>query len=162
MSTDPHTERDMVRHLLATMVYRATRAIQNAPVEFGVFCAREGSRTPIQILSHMSDLCDWALSMARGQEKWRDAVPQSWDSEVSRFYSCVRALDDYLAGPSAVSCSIRRLMQGPVADAVSHVGQLAMLRRISGNPIRGENFFKADIEAGRVGPDQPAPRRQFD
>jgi LSD1 subclass zinc finger protein len=162
MSTDPNTERTILRHLLATMTYRATRTFQNAPSEFGTFRAHGTSRTPVQILSHMADLCDWALSMVKGAETWRDAVPQHWDAELSRFYSSVRNLEDYLAGPSHITCSVCRLIQGPIADAIAHVGQLAMLRRISGNPTHAENFYKADIEAGQVGPNQPAPRKLLD
>ncbi|HUI66149.1 MAG TPA: hypothetical protein VL126_14995 [Bacteroidota bacterium] len=152
----------MLRHLLATLAYRTTRAIDVAPQEFAAYRSREGARTPLQILSHMSDLCEWALTMAIRQEKWRDAVPQTWEAEVSRFYTSLRALDDYLAGPSPISCAVSRLVQGPVADAITHVGQLTMLRRLSGNPTRGENFFRADIAPGQVGPNQPPPRRPFD
>ena len=162
MQTNPDTERAMLRHLLAALAYRATRATQDVSGEFGTFRAREGARTPVQILAHMSDLCDWALSMAVGQERWHDAVPQAWEAELSRFYASLKAFDDYLAGPSPISCPVQRLVQGPIADAFTHVGQITMLRRLSGSPTRGENFFRADIEPGRVGPDQPLPRKPFD
>ena len=162
MESHQNIERAILRHMIAAMVYRATRTIENAPSEFGAYRAQDQSRTPLQILSHLSDLCDWALTMSLGRERWHDATPQSWESETSRFYQSVKHLDDYLAGTSPVVCSVSRLIQGPVADAISHVGQLAMLRRMSGRPIRGENFFVADIEAGRVGPDQAPPRKTFE
>ncbi len=162
MQTEPFSERELLRHALAAMVYRATRAVEHVHSTFGTFRPFEGSRTPVQILAHMGDLCDWALTIAKGHELWRDAVPQTWESEVSRFYECVKTLDNFLAGPSPLSCLVPRLLQGPVADALTHIGQLAMLRRMSGDPMRGENFFLADIEAGRVGPDQAPPKRTFD
>jgi hypothetical protein len=109
----------------------------------------------------MGDLFDWALTMAQGHERWHDAPPQEWDREVSRFFDSVTAFYTFMAGSGPVACPLERLFQGPIADAISHVGQLAMLRHLFGAPIRGENYFKADITVGRVGPDQPAPRKEF-
>jgi hypothetical protein len=157
-----NVERVLLRHVLATMVYRATKAIRDVPPGFGAFRASPGSRTPVEILTHISDLCEWAFTLANGKERWRDAIPQPWESELARFYTSVRQLDEYLAGPSPLSCSVERLIQGPMADAISHVGQLAMLRRLFGAPIRGENYFKADIRIGQIGPVQPPPKNEFD
>ncbi|HCA81865.1 MAG TPA: hypothetical protein DEP53_19205, partial [Bacteroidetes bacterium] len=117
---------------------------------------------PVEIVAHMGDLFDWALSMAKGHEIWRNSPPQEWDREVARFYDTVTEFDSYLATSSTVACPLERLFQGPIADAISHVGQLAMLRHLFGVPIRGENYYKADISIGQVGPDQPAPRKEFD
>ena len=151
----------MIRHAVATVVYRGAKTLRDAPAEFGVFKVSAESRTPVQIVAHMGDLFDWALSMAKGQEVWRDSRPQDWDREVARFYASARDFDTYLADFSTVACSLQRLFQGPIADAISHVGQLAMLRRLFGAPIKGENYFKADIAVGQIGSDQPAPRREF-
>jgi hypothetical protein len=148
--------------MLATMVYRAAKATRNAPAGFGEFRAHDGARTPVEILSHIGDLCDWGLSIAVGHEKWVGAVPHTWDDEVSRFYSSTRAFDEYLASSSPLMCSVEQILQGPIADAISHVGQIAMLRRFFGNPIRGESYFRADIKAGQVGANQPAPKKEFD
>lgn len=162
MILDPSTERAMLRHLLATMAYRGAKAIRNAPPGFGDFRAHEASRTPVQILAHIDDLCDWGLSILKGQEVWHDAVPQAWDAELSRFYASLKAFDDYLASSAPLMASADRLIQGPIADAISHVGQIAILRRFFGSPIRGESYYRADIKSGRVGPDQPPPKREFD
>jgi hypothetical protein len=152
----------MIRHAVATMVYRGAKTLRGAPADFGVFRVKPGSRMPVEIVAHIGDLFDWALSMAKGQEVWHDSPPQDWDREVARFYACVKAFDDYLASSPTVACPLEKLFQGPIADAISHVGQLAMLRRLFGAPIRGENYFKADISIGQVGPNQPPPRKEFD
>ena len=162
MTPDPSTERELLRHLLATVAYRAGKATRNAPLNFSDFRACETARSPIQILAHIGDLCDWGLSIAKGQESWRDADPRGWDDELARFYASVRAFDDYLASSAPLLAPAKHLIQGPVADAISHVGQIAMLRRFFGHPIRGESYYRADITSGHVGPDQPAPKREFE
>ena len=155
------TDLAMLRHALATMVYRVSKIFRDAPVDFGTFRIREESRTPVEIVAHMGDLFDWALSMAKGRETWRDSVPQNWDGEVARFYVAVKAFDSFLSESSTLACSHERLFQGPIADALTHVGQLALLRHVVGFPIGGENYFKAEITIGRVGPEQAAPRKEF-
>ncbi|MDE3201389.1 MAG: hypothetical protein KGN79_10770 [Acidobacteriota bacterium] len=151
--------RELLRHTLASLAYRATRAVENAPADFATFdaCGRE----PGKILAHMGDLLDWALSLAKGHQQWHNSIPLPWKAEVERFYAALGALDDYLASPEPVHTSIERLFQGPVADALTHVGQLAMLRRIAGCPTRGENFFVAEIASGKVGVDQAPPVKTF-
>jgi hypothetical protein len=151
----------LLRHAVATVAYRGGKTFREAPKDFPAFRIKPDSRTPVEILAHMGDLFDWALSMAQGKEIWHEAVPQEWDREVARFFAAVGTFDAYLAGASPVSCSLERLLQGPIADAMTHVGQLAMLRHLSGSPMRGENYFRADITIGRVGPDQAAPKREF-
>ncbi len=111
-------------------------------------------------MAHLSDLFDWALSMANGNPAWRDAGPQSWDEDVKRFYDSLAAFDARLASDQPLHVPIDRLLQGPVADALTHVGQLAMMRRLNGSPISSENYFIADVVTGRVGPDQTAPKRK--
>jgi hypothetical protein len=115
----------------------------------------------VQILSHVSDLFDWALSLAKGKQFWHDSKPLPWPQEVERFFQSLRNLDDYLAGSDPIHASPEQLFQGPVADALNHIGQIAMLRRLAGAPIKGENYYQADIAVGRVGKDQPAPKREF-
>jgi hypothetical protein len=162
MTTDIKTDGEMIRHAVATMVYRGAKTFRNAPADFGAFRVKPGSRTPVEIVGHIGDLFDWALSLAKGQEVWHDSPSQDWDREVARFYASVKAFDDFLASSPTLACPLEKLFQGPIADAISHVGQLAMLRRLFGAPIRGENYFKADINTGQVGPNQPAPRKEFD
>jgi hypothetical protein len=154
--------RALLRHTVATLAYRAGKAVRSAPPTFADFRAGPGSRTPAEILAHMGDLLDWALHLAQGHHVWQDSAPRPWDEEVARFFGAVRALDDNLATDERPGFLPGRLFQGPVADALWHTGQLAMLRRMAGAPIRGENYFKADIEIGRVGSDQKAPRAEFE
>jgi hypothetical protein len=154
--------RDLLRHCLATIAYRAGKALRDVPETFAKFQPPEQARTPEQILSHMGDLQDWALAMARGEAAWKDSQPLPWAREVERFFVSLKEFDDFLAGDGQLHASPEKLFQGPVADTLNHVGQIAMLRRLAGVPMKGENYFKADIAAGRVGADQAPPRREFD
>jgi hypothetical protein len=152
-------KRELLRHTLAALAYRAARALENAPEAFGGFDG--AGRQPVQILAHMGDLFDWALSTAAGHERWRDSKPLSWAGENRRFFASLQAFDTFLASTEPLHASIERLMQGPVADALTHVGQLAMLRRLAGSPTCGENFYVAAIAAGQVSAEQPAPVKTF-
>lgn len=154
--------RDLLRHCVATIAYRGSKVLRDVPESFAKYQPPEKARTPEQILTHIGDLFDWALSMARGQGVWHDSQPLPWAQEVERFFGSLKRFDDYLEGNEQLHASPEKLFQGPVADALNHVGQLALLRRMAGIPIKGENYFKADIAAGRVGPQQPPPRREFD
>jgi len=154
--------RDLLRHSLATIAYRSAKVLHNAPDSFAHFRSSETTRTPVQILAHLGDLFDWALSMAKGQPAWHDSTPLPWHDETHRFFASLQKFDDFLAGPESLHASPEKLFQGPVADALNHIGQLAMLRRMAGAPIKGENYFKADICSGRIGPDQPKPNYEFD
>jgi hypothetical protein len=154
--------RHYLRHSLATLAYRGGKVLRGAPPGFSSFKIGGTSRTASEILAHVCDLFEWALSLVRGQEVWRDSSPGPWDSDVQRFFTTLGTLDEHLAGPSSLGCPWTRLFQGPIADAFTHIGQLAMLRRLAGSAVRGENYFKAEISTGRVGPDQAAPRREFE
>jgi hypothetical protein len=156
------TPRAFLRHTLATLAYRGGKAIRDAPPEFAAFKAGETSRTPAQILAHIGDLLEWMLSIAKGAQVWRDAEPLPWDEEIERFFRCLGDVDAYFASDETLHESPEKLFQGPIADAFTHVGQIAMLRRMAGAPMRGENYHKADIVTGRVGAEQTAPRREFD
>src|SRR5262249_16662034 len=160
--TSSNSERELLRHTVATLAYRGAKAVRGAESSFASFKASETTRTPAQILAHVGDLLDWALSIAKGNETWNNAKPLEWNREVERFHSSLRSFDDYLASDAALDASCERLFQGPIADALTHVGQLTMLRRIAGEPIKGENYSRAKIEAGRVGADQEQPKREFD
>jgi hypothetical protein len=140
--------REFLRHTLATLVARRR--------------VGEGSRTPLEILAHVNDLLDWGLALCRGEHVWLDSAPMSWSAEAARFHAALAAFDAYLAGDEPLGFSAERIFQGPIADALSHVGQIAYLRRLGGSPVRGENYFKAEIASGRVGPEQPRPVREFE
>ena len=152
----------MLRHTLATLAYRGGKAVRGASDSFASFKASETTRTPVEILAHVGDLLDWALSIAEGKETWHNAKPLPWNQEVERFHDALRKFDEYLASDGELVATCERIFQGPIADALTHVGQIAMLRRIAGEPMRGENYSIAKIEAGRVGPDQAAGVREFD
>ncbi|UWZ82010.1 hypothetical protein [Occallatibacter riparius] len=152
-------KREFLRHTLAALAYRANRALEGAPDEFADFSGCE--RTPAQIVAHMGDLFDWALSAAEGQQRWKVSEPLPWAEGKARFFAALTAFDAYLAGPEPVHAELERLFQGPVADAINHVGQLAMMRRLAGYKIRGENFYVADMKAGRTGAEQAAAVRTF-
>jgi hypothetical protein len=156
------TKREMLRHTLATLAYRGAKAVRGAPDSFASFQASETTRTPGQILAHIGDLLDWATSIAKGAEAWSNSEPLPWDEEMKRFHRALQTFDDYLASDRELSASCERLFQGPIADALTHVGQLTILRRIAGEPIKGENYSRAKIEAGRVGAEQATPKREFD
>jgi hypothetical protein len=151
----------MLRHTLATLSYRAASVVRGAPADVGAYRAAEGSRSAGEILAHMGDLMDWAASIVEGKETWTDSATQSWDADVARFFASVARLDALLAGPLGGAAPAERLFQGPIADALTHVGQIALLRRLAGAPMRGQNYSRADIVVGRVGLDQTAPKREF-
>jgi hypothetical protein len=147
---------------VATVAYRGGKTLRGAPADFAAFRANDGTRTPGEILAHIGDLFDWALSMARGAEAWHDSPALPWDEGAARFFAALAAFDAYLATDQPLAVTPERLFQGPIADALNHFGQIAMLRRMAGAPVRGENYSRAEILAGRTGVEQAAPRREFD
>jgi GAF domain-containing protein len=155
-------KQELLRHTLATIAYRGGKAVRGAPASFASFKANETARTPAQIVAHMGDLFEWALSILQGTQRWKDSTPLPWDAEVARFFETLAQLDAHLASDDALGCPAEQIFQGPIADALTHVGQLAMLRRMAGAPVRAENYFKAAITIGRVGAEQALPRREFD
>ncbi|MCI0692353.1 hypothetical protein L0337_10170 [candidate division KSB1 bacterium] len=162
MNLADDTKRQMLRHTVATLAYRGGKAVRHASEEFATFRIGENTRTPEKILAHIGDLLDWALSLAQGKHVWHDSTPLPWDKEVERFFLALKKFDDYLASDAPLEFSAEKLFQGPIADALTHVGQITMLRRLADAPVRGENYFKAEIIAGRVGPEQSVTRVEFD
>jgi hypothetical protein len=153
--------RQLLRHTLATLAYRCGKCLRGAPESFGEFSIAPGTRKPAEILAHIGDLLDWALSIAKDEEVWRDSRPLPWATEVDRFFEKLSALDHYLASDRPLACAPENFFQGPVADAFTHVGQIAMLRRLAGAPIKGENYFQAKIATGKVGSEQPPAIKEF-
>jgi hypothetical protein len=155
-------KRGMLRHTVATVAYRGGKVLRSAPQDFASFRIGGTTRTPAQILAHVCDLFDWALSMARGNEVWRDSDALPWPEGVARFFEALRAFDNYLDLEAPLAVDPERLFQGPIADALTHIGQIALLRRLDAAPIKGENYARAEIVVGRVGSEQSQPRREFD
>jgi len=158
--TDP--VRDLLRHTLATLAYRGGKVLRGAPPEFATFRAAEGTRTPGEVLAHIGNLLDWAVSLVAGAHVYKEIPPGGWDRDVERFFAGLKRFDEALASSDSLGFPPEKLFQGPIADALTHIGQIGMLRRMAGAPVRGENYFKADIAAGRVGAGQSPPRFEFD
>lgn len=151
----------LLRHTLATLAYRGGKAVRGAAPSFAAFHANPGTRTPAEILAHIGDLLDWGLALADGNHHWHNSTPLPWDAEIARFFAAMEALDARLASGRPLGFSAERLFQGPIADALTHIGQISLLRRMAGCPVLGENYFRAQIAAGTVGPEQPAPVQEF-
>jgi len=156
------SKREFLRHIVSTVAYRGAKVIRNAPETFGDFKIGETTKTPLQILSHMGDLFAWALSQAEGNEIWEDSKTLDWNKESERFFNTIREFDEYLVSDKPFYAPADKLFQGPIADALTHVGQIAMLRRLADSPIKGENYFKAGVKIGHVSSEQEDPPYEFD
>lgn len=157
-----NAERALLRHVVATLAYRGGKAIRDLPAGVEAFRPAPGSRSPLEILAHVNDLFDWARHLFGGEHFWNDSIPTNWTDESARFHAGLAELDRRLASADSLGFPAGRIFQGPFADALTHIGQIAYLRRLAGAPVRGENYFRAEIRAGRTGADQPAPAREFD
>jgi len=162
LNSSPDTKRQMLRHTVATLAYRGSKALSNAPEGFAMLRVGETTRTPGEILAHISDLLDWALCLAGGKHVWHESPVLPWEDGVAKFFAALKEFDSYLASQAPLGFPCEKLFQGPIADALTHVGQIAMLRRLAGASVRGENYFKADITVGKVGVEQSETRVQFD
>jgi hypothetical protein len=157
----PDGDRHALRQLAATLAYRAAKVLRDVPPSFGSFTCGESTRTPARIVAHMADLMSWGVSIAKGGYVWKPGGGDDWNAEVARFFDGLAELDGALAAEPFTG-SVDKLIQGPLADALTHVGQLAMMRGMAAIPVRPESYAKAAIVAGRVGLDQDPPRAEFD
>jgi hypothetical protein len=151
----------VLRHLLATLAYRAAKVLRDAPPGFATFGDGPG-RPPVNIVAHMADLMEWGTRLAAGEYKWTVGGGKDWDAEVERFLQGMRALDDAIVTHGTSGKDAAMVISGPLADALTHVGQLAMLRGAAGAPVRPESYARAEITIGRLGLEQAAPVREFD
>jgi len=156
------TDITLLRHLVATLAYRAAKVLRDVPAGFAEFSVGPKARVPVQIVAHMADLMGWAVRMAEGEYLWRAEGTSNWDTEIRRFFDGLAALDRILDSGAPFGHPPELLIQGPLADALTHVGQLAMLRGAAGAPVRPESYARAEIVVGRVGLEQAAPGREFD
>ena len=152
----------VLRHLAATLAYRAAKVLRDVPEDFTGASFGSATRRPVEIVAHLADLMAWAVHLARDEHTWKAAGSDDWDAEVRRFFAGLSALDGELTSREITETAMRKLIQGPLADALTHVGQLAMLRGLAGAPIRPESYARAEIVAGRVGRDQAPSRFEFD
>jgi hypothetical protein len=141
-------KREVLRHMVATVAYRGGLAVSDVPEGFATFRAHESTRTPGEILAHIGDLFEGSLHLVKGSLVHLASLPRPWKGEVERFFSAVQEFDAYLASEAPLACPVEKLVQGPVGDALTHVGQIVMLRRMAGSPIRVEGYFTAEIVAG--------------
>jgi hypothetical protein len=140
----------LFRHTLATLAYRGGKAFRGAPAGFSEFRIGTAGRTTGAILAHICDVLDWGLIMAKDKHVWHESAPQAWDKDVERFFKILREFDDFLASGAPLQAPLDKLFHGPIADVLTHIGQIAMLRRLADSPLKAENFFKADIVIGRI------------
>ena len=124
--------RALLRHMVATVAYRGGKAVRDAPATFASFSGDSSDRTAVKILAHLGDLYDWALSQAQGAEAWRDSTPLEWERETERFFAALQRFDAFLASDAPLAVTPERLFQGAIADSLTHVGQIAILRRLAG------------------------------
>jgi len=151
-----------LRHTLATLAYRAEKVLRDVPPGFAGYRLGPATRTPQELVAHLGDLLEWAGSLADGGWTWQAAGSQSFEADVARFFAALARLDARLASAAPLGHPAEIVFQGPIADALTHVGQLALLRGHAGAPVRPESYGRAEITAGRVGRDQSAKRREFD
>ena len=143
-------KREVLRHMVATVAYRGGLAVVDAPESFASFRAHDTTRTPGEILAHIGDLLEGSLYLLKGEMVYLTSTPLPWKEESKRFFSAIKNLDSYLASDAPLACPVEKLVQGPIGDALTHVGQIVILRRMSGNPIRSAAYFTAEIVAGEV------------
>lgn len=165
--SDPHppldeSTRNLLRHTVATLAYRAGKVLRDVPEGFGETRLAPESRSAAEILAHMVDLLAWGERLARGEYRWEAGGVADWDTSVERFFAGLAAFDAALADAGAAPFPAGVVFQGPIADALTHVGQLSLMRGIAGRPVRPESYARATIESGRVGREQAAPGREFD
>ena len=151
-----------LRHVVATLAYRAAKVLRDVPEGFDTASFGSNTRQPVQIVAHMADLMAWGVTIARGDYKWTAGGSADWQAEVQRFFDGLAALDAQLASAAPPDGSIEQLIQGPLADTFTHVGQLSMLRGMAGAAVRPESYARAEIVSGRVGREQAASKKEFD
>ena len=159
-TTDPG--RIVLRQLAATLAYRAAKVLRDAPPGFAQFTFGSSTRQPVRIVAHLADLMTWGVAMAAGGKEWKAGGSDDWAVEVERFFAGLAALDAAIAADGPFAGSIDKLIQGPFADALTHVGQLSMLRGMAGAPVRPESYARATIVVGQVGLEQALPGFEFD
>lgn len=143
-------KRELLRHVVATLAYRGGIALADSPDSFAVFRINETTRTPGEILAHIGDLLQGSLYLVKGELVYLASSPLLWEDEIARFFSAIKDFDSYLASDAPLACQVEKLIQGPIGDALTHVGQIVMLRRLAGKPVHVESYFTVEIVAGEV------------
>ena len=156
----PDDKRDLLQHFLAALAYRTQKALRDAPATFGDYRPQEGVRSPAELVRHMTSVLGYACTFFTGGRYRPEPLP-TLDAEIDRFHDMVATLAGHIEGgaPLREGLTTERLLQGPLADTMTHAGQLAMLRRLAGAPVPPENFVFAEIDPRRLGRDQANPAR---
>jgi hypothetical protein len=153
-------DRQLLRHFLAAIAYRTQKAVRDAPANYPTFSAGNQVRTPVELIRHMTSLMGYVRTFFMGGSYPAKPEPlPSFGDEVARFHRMLEAVGELLTSGAPCSITTEQLLQGPFADTMTHVGQLALLRRLADAPVPAENFIYADIRAERLGVDQPPPAR---
>ncbi len=149
--------RALLKHFLAAIAYRTQKALRGAPPDFGDFRVGPTSRTPHELLWHMTGLIGYARTTFHGGTF---APPRlgTLQEEIDRFHGMLETLrGDFDDASLTASITDAQLLHGPLADTMTHVGQLAFLRRLHGSPVPSENFIFASISEHNLGPNQAEP-----
>jgi hypothetical protein len=161
-TSEMHTSSSLLRHLVGTLAYRAAKAVRDVPADFASASFGPATRRPVLIVAHLADLMSWAITMTQDDVRWKAEGTDDWNTEVNRFFAGLFILDRMLEERSLADTVVEQLIQGPLADALTHVGQLALLRGMAGYPLKPESFARAEIVRGRVGLEQAPARREFE
>lgn len=143
-------KRELLRHLIATLIYRAKFAILDSPENFAEFKIGETIRTPGELLAHIGDLLEGSLYLMKGEFVYLNSAPLPWNEEIKRFFTAAKEFDAYLASDEPLAQTIEKIVQGPISDTLTHVGQIVMLRRAAGAPVQAESYFAAEIVPGEI------------
>lgn len=143
-------KRALLRHLVAALTFRAKIAVSGAPENFSGFKIEQGVRTPAEILAHLGDLLEGSHFLMKGEMVYLDSAPKSWKEDSKRFFAAAARFDSFLASDAELRQPIEKIVQGPIADALTHVGQIVMLRRAAGSPVQSEAYFAAEIVPGKI------------
>jgi hypothetical protein len=157
----PEGARDTLRQLLGTLAYRAAKVLRDVPPQFATYKVAPNARTPVEIVAHLADLMKWGTWLAKGEHVWKAEGSTEWNVELPRFFQLLGELDALMAAEE-FNGSVEKLIQGPIADALTHVGQLSLIRGAAGMPVKPESYARAEIVPGRVGLDQAAAKVEFD
>jgi hypothetical protein len=155
-------KRGLLRHTVATLAYRAEKVLRDAPASFGGMRLSPSSRSALEIVSHLGDLMDWGERMARGEYVWEPRPAIDWGAACDRFFRSVKSLDDAIGQAGFEKYPAETIFQGPIADALTHIGQLSIMRGVAGVAVRPESYARAEISAGRVGREQSSARKEFE
>ncbi len=150
-------QRKMLMHFLAALAYRTQKALRGASPEFANFSAGGKVRTPLELVRHMDSVLGYARTFIIGGS-YRPPQTADFAEAIASFHQVVEDLARHLdAGSKMHGITPEVMLQGPFSDAMTHAGQLAMLRRLAGDPVPPENFIYATISPDNLGPNQPMP-----